>query len=199
MSAAPIRTSCSMRAARMAARCASPRCRRRSRTRRSAWSAAIAAAGVAPADLDLVIHGTTATTNAILERKVAKVGLITTAGFRDTLELGRRTRPKPYGLFGTFEPLIPRERRLEVAERMDAQGDGRGAARRGRRRGGGAGAHRRRLREPRHPLPARLRQPRARAAGRRDRRKRSGRTTTSRSGIACCRSIANTSAARRPR
>ena len=42
---------------------------------------AIAAAGVAPADLDLVIHGTTATTNAILERKVAKVGLITTAAF----------------------------------------------------------------------------------------------------------------------
>ena len=85
--------------------------------------AAIAAAGVAPADLDLVIHGTTATTNAILERKTAKVGLITTRGFRDTLELGRRTRPKPYGLFGTFEPLIPRELRLEVDERMDASGE----------------------------------------------------------------------------
>ena len=56
--------------------------------------AAIAAAGVAPADLDLVIHGTTATTNAMLERKIAKVGLITTRGFRDTLELGRRTRPQ---------------------------------------------------------------------------------------------------------
>ena len=56
--------------------------------------AAIAAAGVAPGDLDLVIHGTTATTNAVLERKVAKVGLITTRGFRDTLELGRRTRPQ---------------------------------------------------------------------------------------------------------
>ena len=73
--------------------------------------AAIDAAGVAPAELDLVIHGTTATTNALLERKIAKVGLITTRGFRDTLELGRRTRPKPYGLFGTFEPLMPRERR----------------------------------------------------------------------------------------
>ena len=44
------------------------------------------------------------------------------AGFRDTLELGRRTRPKPYGLFGTFEPLIPRERRLEVTERVSAPG-----------------------------------------------------------------------------
>ena len=63
--------------------------------------AAIAATGCAPADLDLIIHGTTATTNAVLERKLAQVGLITTQGFRDTLELGRRTRPKPYGLFGT--------------------------------------------------------------------------------------------------
>jgi N-methylhydantoinase A len=84
---------------------------------------AIAAAGVAPADLDLIIHGTTATTNAVLERKVAKVGLITTSGFRDSLELGRRTRPKPYGMTGTFEPLVPRELRLEVAERMNARGE----------------------------------------------------------------------------
>jgi N-methylhydantoinase A len=85
--------------------------------------AAIAETGTAPVDLDLIIHGTTATTNAVLERKVAKVGLITTAGFRDTLELGRRTRPQPYGMTGTFEPLIPRELRLEVAERMDARGE----------------------------------------------------------------------------
>ncbi|SFU62661.1 N-methylhydantoinase A [Methylobacterium sp. 174MFSha1.1] len=84
--------------------------------------AAISAAEVAPADLDLVIHGTTATTNAVLERKTAKVGLITTEGFRDVLELGRRTRPKPYGLFGTFEPLIPREWRREVPERVMADG-----------------------------------------------------------------------------
>jgi len=85
--------------------------------------AAIEAAGVAPADLGLIIHGTTVTTNAVLERKVAKVGLITTAGFRDTLELGRRTRPQPYGMFGTFEPLIPRDQRLEVPERMNARGE----------------------------------------------------------------------------
>ncbi|MGE7413631.1 hydantoinase/oxoprolinase family protein [Methylobacterium tarhaniae] len=84
--------------------------------------AAIQAAEVAPSDLDLVIHGTTATTNAVLERKTAKVGLITTQGFRDVLELGRRTRPKPYGLFGTFEPLIPREWRREVSERVMADG-----------------------------------------------------------------------------
>jgi N-methylhydantoinase A len=84
--------------------------------------AAIEAAGTAPADLDLVIHGTTATTNAVLERKVARVGLVTTEGFRDVLELGRRTRPKPYGLFGTFDPLIPRELRREVPERVMANG-----------------------------------------------------------------------------
>jgi N-methylhydantoinase A len=84
---------------------------------------AIEAAGVSPADLDLIIHGTTATTNAVLERKVAKVGLITTDGFRDILELGRRTRPKAYGMTGTFEPLIERPYRREVAERMNAQGE----------------------------------------------------------------------------
>ncbi|WP_439573151.1 hydantoinase/oxoprolinase family protein [Phreatobacter sp.] len=83
---------------------------------------AIEAAGASPADLDLIIHGTTATTNAVLERKVAKVGLITTAGFRDILELGRRTRPRAYGMTGTFEPLIERPFRREVAERMNAQG-----------------------------------------------------------------------------
>ncbi|MFM2421889.1 MAG: hypothetical protein RL291_419 [Pseudomonadota bacterium] len=85
--------------------------------------AALAGAGIAPRDLDLIIHGTTATTNAVLERKVAKVGLITTRGFRDVLELGRRTRPRPYGMTGTFEPLIARERRLEVTERMLATGE----------------------------------------------------------------------------
>src|SRR5258708_6269325 len=66
--------------------------------------------------------GTTTTTNALLERKIAKVGLITTKGFRDVLELGRRTRPQPYGMRGTFHPLIEREYRLEVPERMDADG-----------------------------------------------------------------------------
>ena len=72
--------------------------------------------------LDLLVHGTTTTTNALLERKLAVTGLITTRGFRDVLELGRRTRPNPYGLTGWFEPLVPRELRLEVPERMDAEG-----------------------------------------------------------------------------
>ncbi|WP_372353250.1 hydantoinase/oxoprolinase family protein [Pararhizobium sp. YC-54] len=73
--------------------------------------------------LDLVVHGTTATTNAILERNLAKTGLITTMGFRDILELGRRTRPQAYGMKGDFRPIIPRNLRLEVPERMDAGGN----------------------------------------------------------------------------
>ena len=68
-------------------------------------------------------HGTTTTTNALLERKISQCGLITTQGFRDVLELGRRTRPNAYGLLGTFVPLIPRELRVEVPERMDADGN----------------------------------------------------------------------------
>lgn len=84
--------------------------------------AAIEKTGVPLDRIKTIVHGTTATTNAMLERKIAKAGLVTTKGFRDVLELGRRTRPKPYGLKGSFVPLIPRELRAEVAERMDAEG-----------------------------------------------------------------------------
>src|SRR5215467_7469679 len=69
-----------------------------------------------------LVHGTTVATNAVLERKGARCGLITTAGFRDILELGRRTRPNPYGMTGSFEALIPRDLRAEVPERIDAAG-----------------------------------------------------------------------------
>ncbi|MDX0985256.1 hydantoinase/oxoprolinase family protein [Sinorhizobium medicae] len=75
------------------------------------------------ASIDLIIHGTTATTNALLERRIARAGMITTKGFRDVIELGRRTRPSPYGLFGTFVPVIPRNLRLEVDERIQATGE----------------------------------------------------------------------------
>lgn len=57
--------------------------------------AALGAAEAAIADLAVVVHGTTTTTNALLERRLARTGLITTQGFRDSLELGRRTRPHP--------------------------------------------------------------------------------------------------------
>ncbi len=72
--------------------------------------------------IDWLVHGTTAGTNAVLERKGAHTALITTAGFRDTLELGRRTRPYAYGLSGSFEALIERNDRYEVSERLDAKG-----------------------------------------------------------------------------
>ncbi|HZV91805.1 MAG TPA: hydantoinase/oxoprolinase family protein, partial [Caldimonas sp.] len=84
--------------------------------------AVLDAAGVDPAALEAIVHGTTTTTNAMLERKIATVGLITTRGFRDVLELGRRTRPTPYGLTGRFVPLIDRRLRLEIDERLDAEG-----------------------------------------------------------------------------
>jgi N-methylhydantoinase A len=82
----------------------------------------ISQSGYKASDIDLVIHGTTTTTNALLERRLAKAGLITTRGFRDVIELGRRTRPQPYGMVGSFVPLVPRNLRLEVSERMEATG-----------------------------------------------------------------------------
>ncbi len=69
-----------------------------------------------------VVHGTTVGTNALLERKGARAGIITTRGFRDVLEMRRRDRPKTWGLWGMFEPIVPRNRRLEVDERVLADG-----------------------------------------------------------------------------
>ncbi|MBR9764360.1 MAG: hydantoinase/oxoprolinase family protein [Rhodobacteraceae bacterium] len=83
---------------------------------------AVAEAGADLPSTALIVHGTTTTTNAVLERKLARTGIITTKGFRDVLELGRRTRPQAYGMKGDFKPLIPRDLRLEVPERMDAEG-----------------------------------------------------------------------------
>ncbi|ETX28776.1 hydantoinase/oxoprolinase family protein [Roseivivax isoporae] len=69
-----------------------------------------------------VIHGTTAGTNALLERKGARIGIITTQGLRDVLEMRRRDRPRTWGLRGDFDPVVPRERRIEVPERTLACG-----------------------------------------------------------------------------
>lgn len=84
--------------------------------------AALAASDFPVKDIDLIVHGTTTTTNAVLERRLARTGMITTAGFRDVLELGRRTRPQAYGMTGIFVPVIPRNLRLEVVERIEASG-----------------------------------------------------------------------------
>ena len=86
------------------------------------FMAGLAALGDAADGFETVVHGTTVGTNAVLERKGVRCALITTQGFRDTLELGRRTRPNPWGMFGSFEPIVPRERRFEVTERIDASG-----------------------------------------------------------------------------
>ena len=75
-----------------------------------------------PAEVATLIHGTTVGTNALLERKAAPAGLITTRGFRDVLEMRRRDRPNTWGLWGDFKPMIPRDRRLEVNERVLADG-----------------------------------------------------------------------------
>ena len=74
------------------------------------------------AEISVVVHGTTAGTNALLERKGAKTGVITTAGLRDVLEMRRRDRPRTWGLRGDFTPVVSREYRLEVPERTLADG-----------------------------------------------------------------------------
>ena len=84
---------------------------------------ALVAAEIPHADLELILHGTTIATNALIERQGARCGLVTTRGFRDILELGRRDRPHFYGLTGLQDPLIPRDRRFEVTERMSHTGE----------------------------------------------------------------------------
>ena len=70
----------------------------------------------------MVVHGTTAGTNALLERKGAKIGVITTQGLRDVLEMRRRDRPRTWGLRGDFKPVVTRDMRSEVPERTLADG-----------------------------------------------------------------------------
>lgn len=79
-----------------------------------------AAAGVE--GISTIVHGTTVGTNALLERKVARTGIITSTGFRDVLEMRRRDRPQTWGLRGNYEPIVPRNLRLEVDERILADG-----------------------------------------------------------------------------
>jgi 5-oxoprolinase (ATP-hydrolysing)/N-methylhydantoinase A len=80
-------------------------------------------AGLSIADIGEIIHGTTLVTNAIIERRGVAVGLLTTRGFRDVLQMGSEQRYDIYDLFLKFpEPLVPRRRRLEIPERMDARG-----------------------------------------------------------------------------
>ena len=85
--------------------------------------ASLAAAGLGPGDVAIVIHGTTLATNAIIERKGAVTALVTTQGFRDVLAMGNESRYDQYDLNITLpEPLVPRHLRLVVAERLDNTG-----------------------------------------------------------------------------
>jgi 5-oxoprolinase (ATP-hydrolysing) len=81
-------------------------------------------AGIELAEVGEMVHGTTLVTNAVIERKGAKLGLLTTQGFRDLLEMGTEQRYDIYDLFIPFpDPLVPRKDRLEVAERLDHNGE----------------------------------------------------------------------------
>ncbi|MBS0549501.1 MAG: hydantoinase/oxoprolinase family protein, partial [Proteobacteria bacterium] len=80
--------------------------------------------GVKPADLGLIIHGTTLATNAIIERKGAKTTLLVTEGFRDSIEMAYEHRFEQYDIFMMKPPpLVPRELRFGIPERLDGRGN----------------------------------------------------------------------------
>jgi len=82
-----------------------------------------AKAGVTPAQIDQIIHGTTLATNALIERRGAKTALITTEGFRDVIEMRTESRFEQYDLnLNLPDPLLPRQMRFTVAGRVDASG-----------------------------------------------------------------------------
>ena len=81
-------------------------------------------AGVRPGEATFINHGTTLVINSLIQRHGAKTALVTSAGFRDILEIARGNRPDPFDLhYQRDEPLIPRELRFEVRERMSSQGE----------------------------------------------------------------------------
>src|ERR1700752_997664 len=81
-------------------------------------------AGVKASEATLVNHGTTLVINSLIQRQGAKTALVTSQGFPDILEIARGNRPDPFDLhYQRDEPLIPRELRLEVPERMGSQGE----------------------------------------------------------------------------
>ena len=80
--------------------------------------------GVNVSDLEMIIHGSTVVINTILQERGANIGVITTKGFRDVLELGRGSRPEVYNLlYKPPKPLVPRYLRFDVPERMGHKGD----------------------------------------------------------------------------
>ena len=89
-----------------------------------AVTAVAAKAGCALGGIDLVIHGTTLATNALIERKGAVTALVTTEGFRDSVEIAYEHRFEQYDVYlEKPQPLVPRQRRHTVPERMSARGE----------------------------------------------------------------------------
>jgi len=85
--------------------------------------AALEVAGIGPSEVGLIVHGTTLATNALIERKGARTAMLTTAGFRDVLEIAYEHRFEQYDIhIDKPRPLVPRALRFEVAERLDAAG-----------------------------------------------------------------------------
>ena len=79
--------------------------------------------GAGAGEIELLVHGTTVATNAVLQRAGARVALITTAGFRDVLQIQRQDRPRLYDLRGRrARPLVPRALRFELRERVRFDG-----------------------------------------------------------------------------
>jgi N-methylhydantoinase A len=97
----------------------------RSRDEAAAVVAGLEALGIASQDVRRIVHGTTVGTNAVLERRGARVAVLTTAGFRDLIEIGRTKRNIPALFVPTFvrpKPVVERKHRFEVTERLDADG-----------------------------------------------------------------------------
>ena len=91
---------------------------------REGLTQAMEACGVSPGEVALVIHGTTLATNALIERKGARTALVTTEGFRDSIEMGTESRFEQYDIdMEKPVPLVPRQWRFPVPERLNAAGD----------------------------------------------------------------------------
>src|SRR5262249_30137865 len=87
------------------------------------WSHLLAGLGLAGSAVEMAVHGTTLITNALIQRRGAVTGLVTTRGFRDVLEMRKEMRYDIYDLLITLpEPLVPRPLRLEVDERTNGRG-----------------------------------------------------------------------------
>jgi len=89
-----------------------------------AIDAVLAESGIAPDEVALIIHGTTLATNALIERKGVTTALVTTEGFRDSVEMGTESRFEQYDInMEKPAPLVPRRRRFVVPERLNAAGE----------------------------------------------------------------------------